>query len=203
MRCRRAETQLWPNRVLHPHADREQRIQDFVLRWEEFPMRSRVRSNPNASTSSLGRTHTQEEGSHVMGLLALRRGTVRPFFGIAAALLLTGCTRTAILYQPPPVFFQMLTTRYIEGAIFEGCSRHGWIPTKVQDGVIDATLNLRTHVAVVRINYDGESFTVKYVRSENLNYGRRGDGSEVIHPNYNSWVKNLTPDITMALAQRR
>jgi hypothetical protein len=43
---------------------------------------------------------------------------------------------------------------------------------------------------------------VAYLRSENLNYERTPGGSELIHANYNSWVKNLTRDIAVALAQR-
>lgn len=71
----------------------------------------------------------------------------------------------------------------------------------IEPGIIDATLHLRTHVAVVRIDYDRDSFSVKYVRSENLNHERRPDGTEVIHPNFNSWVENLIGDIAAALAQ--
>ena len=132
-----------------------------------------------------------------------RRSRALPFIATVTELLLTGCPRTAILYQQPPVSFQALPAHDVEAAIFEGCSRRGWVPTKVQDGVIDATLHVRTHVAVVQIDYNRDSFVVKYVRSDNLNYQRRSDGSEVIHPNFNSWVKNLTHDISVALAQRR
>ena len=135
--------------------------------------------------------------------LARRRSRVRAVVATLTVLLLTGCPRTAILYQPPPVSFQPLPARDVEAAIFEGCSRRGWVPTKIQDGVIEATLHLRTHVAVVQIDYSRDSFVVKYVRSDNLNYRRRSDGSEVIHPNFNSWVKNLTHDITVALEVER
>jgi hypothetical protein len=135
--------------------------------------------------------------------LTQRRAAVQQVCAIFAALLLVGCARTAVLYQPPPVSFQALPPRDIEAAIFEGCSRRGWIPTKVQSGVIDATVYLRSHLAVVRITFDSESFTVRYLRSENLGYDRKRDGSEVIHRNYNAWVKNLTRDVTMALSQPR
>jgi hypothetical protein len=90
----------------------------------------------------------------------------------------------------------------VEAAIYQGCNRRKWIPTKVHDGEIEATLYLRSHVAVVDIDYDKDSFQVHYVRSENLNYRQR-DGEELIHPNYNAWVKNLTADIDAALSQQR
>ena len=112
---------------------------------------------------------------------------------------LPGCTRTAVLHQPPPVSFVSRSTDEVEAAILAGARKRKWIPTKVRDGVIDATLYLRTHVAVVRIEYGADSFTVRYLRSEQLNYKRRKDGTEVIHPNYNSWVRNLINDILMEL----
>ncbi len=98
--------------------------------------------------------------------------------------------------------FLALPANDVEAAILEGCSRRKWIPTKVRDGKIQATLFLRSHVAVVDIDYDKDSFQIHYVRSENLNYKRR-DGEELIHPNYNGWVRNLTADIDAALSQQR
>lgn len=90
----------------------------------------------------------------------------------------------------------------VEAAIYQGASKRKWIPTKIRDGQIEATLYLHSHVAVVDIDYDVDSFQVRYIRSENLNYKNR-DGEEVIHPNYNAWVNNLISDIEAALNERR
>lgn len=113
-----------------------------------------------------------------------------------------GCARRAVLQRPPLVSFAPLPMNDVEAAIYEGCSRRKWIPSKVRDGEIEATLYLREHVAVVDIDYNADSFQVHYVRSENLNYKNR-DGEELIHPNYNAWVKNLISDIDAALSERR
>jgi hypothetical protein len=111
------------------------------------------------------------------------------------------CTRTAALHHPPLVSFAPLPVSDVEAAIYQGCSKGKWIPTKIRDGEIEATLYLRNHVAVVDIDYDANAFQVRYVRSENLNFKNRG-GEEVIHPNYNAWVKNLISNIETALNER-
>lgn len=62
----------------------------------------------------------------------------------------------------------------------------GWQMKEVSPGYMIGTLALRSHIAVVDIRYDTDSFSIGYRDSTNLNY----DGSS-IHGNYNGWVKNL------------
>jgi hypothetical protein len=115
---------------------------------------------------------------------------------------LGGCARQDPLYNPPAVTYPDMTMEDMETAIFEGCAKRGWSPVLVQEGVVDATLYLREHVAVVRIAFVPGRFTMKYVSSEKLNYGKDKNGEELIHPRYNEWVQNLKNDIVVALAQR-
>lgn len=115
---------------------------------------------------------------------------------------LGACVRQDPLINPPPVNAQELSMDDMEAAIFEGCAKRGWSPASVQDGVVEATLYLREHVAVVRISFLPGRFTIKYVRSDKLNYGKDKNGGELIHPNYNDWVQFLKNDITVAIAQR-
>jgi len=75
----------------------------------------------------------------------------------------------------------------------------GWVPTKEAPGVMLGTLHLRSHTAVVRVDYTTDSYRITYMRSQNLDYERRSDGSEVIHVNYNSWIANLTREINKRL----
>ncbi len=121
--------------------------------------------------------------------------------GLLAALVLTGCAshREAIYQNPPISYSSALTMHQIEKGIMEGCKRRDWNPTKIRDGVIEATLHVRDHVAVVRITYNQESYTVKYAHSENLNYEHGSNGTETIHPNYNRWVQNLIRYINSSL----
>jgi len=113
----------------------------------------------------------------------------------------TGC-RTAVLINPPPVSFASLPPNDVEAAIYQGCSKRKWMPAKLRDGLIQATLYQRSHVAVVDIEYDADSFRVAYVRSENLRY-KDNDGEPRIHSSYNKWVKNLVGDIEIALNEQR
>jgi hypothetical protein len=123
---------------------------------------------------------------------------------LLTALLITGALgcRTAALLQPPPVSFAPLPADKVEAAIYQGCSVRHWMPSKVRDGLIQATIYQRNHVAVVDITYDSDSFQVTYVRSENLRY-KNVDGQQRIHEGYNKWVKNLVGDIEVALQQER
>jgi len=53
-------------------------------------------------------------------------------------------------------------------------------------GKVEGVLALRTHRAVVDIDYDTKVYSIKYKDSVNLDY----DG-KTIHKNYNGWVENL------------
>ena len=65
-----------------------------------------------------------------------------------------------------------------------------------EDGHIQGNLLLRTHKAVVDINYDHSKYSITYKDSENLKY----DGTD-IHRNYNNWVINLTNKIDANVSQ--
>jgi hypothetical protein len=124
---------------------------------------------------------------------------------LSAALLalvgITGC-RSAVLLEPPPVSFAPMPVNVVEAAIYQGCSVRQWMPNKLREGLIQATLYQRSHVAVVDVDYDADSFQVRYVRSENLRY-KVVDGVPRIHEGYNKWVKNLVGDIEVALSRER
>ena len=62
----------------------------------------------------------------------------------------------------------------------------GWHMQETRPGHILATLNLRTHRAVVDVNYTPQSYSIQYKDSIDLDY----DGVN-IHRNYNSWIQNL------------
>jgi hypothetical protein len=66
----------------------------------------------------------------------------------------------------------------------------GWIMEDMGPNLIRATLNLRSHQALVDIRYDQGGFSMRYANSTNLNY----DGT-TIHRNYNGWVQRLEQHI--------
>lgn len=73
-----------------------------------------------------------------------------------------------------------------------------WLVSAEQPGEIDATLNLRQHVARVRIRYDAQQVRLAYVSSENLDYQEKR-GQRRIHKNYLSWVNNVLTDLSRNL----
>lgn len=61
-------------------------------------------------------------------------------------------------------------------------------------GVLEGTLNLRSHMAKIEIQYNNNSYSILYKDSSNLNY----DGTK-IHSNYNGWIQNLQKAIQVQL----
>jgi hypothetical protein len=74
----------------------------------------------------------------------------------------------------------------------------GWAVTNEQPGQIDSTLNLRTHVARIRITYNDKQVRFAYVDSSDLDYKLKG-GKPYIHKNYLGWVAYLTSDLSTNL----
>jgi len=131
----------------------------------------------------------------------IRTSGKRASLGLIALLALAGCAshREPIRELPPIPITYELSSFQVEKAIMDGCKRRNWIPDKKQDGSIEAALFLRNHVAVVKITYTRNSYTIRYARSENLDYVHRANGSDEIHFRYNEWVMNLVRYINSSL----
>ncbi len=72
--------------------------------------------------------------------------------------------------------------------------KKGWMPVDKGEGNIIATLDLRSHQAVVDIKFTRDYYSITYVSSKNLEY----DGTN-IHKNYNNWVIRLNREINKNL----
>ena len=88
-----------------------------------------------------------------------------------------------------------LTNEDVKKSIMRAGATLGWKMTADSPGKVMATLNVRTHTAVVEIPYSPKSYSINYKSSVNL---QEGDGQ--IHNNYNGWVKNLAKGIDAQLA---
>jgi hypothetical protein len=116
------------------------------------------------------------------------------FFGIllaATALMLGGCAQNQPIYnvESAPIIApgnKAYSMREVQQAILRAGSQLGWQMQSTAPGRITGTLALRTHVAVVDIEHDTKSYSIKYRDSTNL---EARDGT--IHKNYNGWVQNL------------
>lgn len=115
---------------------------------------------------------------------------------VGVLALTAGCARVAPLQDVQDAAF--IGTAPL-GRRAEQIKRAGaglsWIMEEQRPGLMRATLNLRTHQAVVDIPYDESRFSIRYVSSKDLDYrldglapGYRGT---VIHSNYVGWIQNL------------
>lgn len=92
-----------------------------------------------------------------------------------------------------------VTMKRIERAIVSAGALRGWAIRPVAPGEMIAILNIRRHMAEVRITYTRMMFSITYKTSHNLLYSTSGQ-TEYIHRNYNSWVRNLQGDITRSVS---
>src|SRR5688572_6126069 len=117
---------------------------------------------------------------------------------IAATLLIIACATTQPVHnvteapiatnKPNPSMDQ------VQAAIVRAGSGLGWQMAADRPGHITGRLLLRTHVAVVDIDYSPSVYSIKYRESTNLDY----DGGN-IHKNYNGWIQNLDKAIKVQL----
>jgi hypothetical protein len=87
----------------------------------------------------------------------------------------------------------------IAKAIKSALIEREWTIQRVENGVIEAKLFVRSHTADIRIPFDKEYVHIQYVASTNLLYDEK-QGVKHIHRNYNKWIKLLERDITNRLA---
>lgn len=112
---------------------------------------------------------------------------------IALLGLVAGCGRVDKIYNvenadlgaPPSA-----TIQQVQQAVDRAATGLGWTVSDQRPGLTVATLDVRTHKAVVTIAYDTKRFSIGYKDSVNLKY----DGTD-IHYRYNSWIRNLRNEI--------
>ena len=127
-------------------------------------------------------------------MLTHRRSVFISLFVVAG---LAGCGRTAsIKNEVRDEFLGRANLTQRGEQISAAASGLGWKAQMLRPGLIQATLDLRSHQAVADISYDTQRFSIGYVKSTNLNYN-----GTAIHPNYNSWVSNLGRDIIAKSSQ--
>lgn len=118
---------------------------------------------------------------------------------LSLSLLLVACARTQPVYnvtEAPVVTTSSGTPSLdqVRDAIATACREKEWLVNPVEDGLIVATANVRSHRAVVDIRYSPTSYSITYKDSDALLY----DGSQ-IHRNYNKWIKLLSDRIDLEL----
>jgi hypothetical protein len=117
----------------------------------------------------------------------------------AAALVLAGCTTAPIqnVEQAPIVLASgktSVTMTEVNNAIVRAGTRLGWQMQPQAPGRLSGRLALRTHTAIVDVEHDTKTYSIKYRDSTNLD---AKDG--MIHKNYNGWIQNLDKAIRAEL----
>ena len=111
---------------------------------------------------------------------------------------------------PPSPHFAPLGTPLpdLAAAVALAVTEEGWLVSSEAPGVIQATLYIRSHEAIVNIGFDETNFWIETEDSINLNYnpsGRMGTRTRKaiegprIHRNYNVWVGKLAKRISIRL----
>lgn len=128
------------------------------------------------------------------------RSRVLALLLVPLAFLLMGGAAPIPLTDPQPLAVPAgFTVEQVTKAIKLGiASRTGWTVTKEENGLIEATLNVRQHMLKVNIPYSTGSVALQYVDSQNLDYGEK-KGVKVIHPKWVNWTRNLLSDIQREL----
>ena len=79
-------------------------------------------------------------------------------------------------------------------AITLALNQRGWRVVSEQPGVIEASVDVRDHQAIVDITYSATGYGIQYKDSTNLDHNGNN-----IHRNYNKWVVLLDREIQKQL----
>ena len=116
---------------------------------------------------------------------------------LAFILGISGCGSAKVMNVPEQTISQKATSDDVYKAIQRAGAGLGWMIQKSDNSTATATLNLRSHQAIVLIKYSSTSYAIDYKSSIDLNYSEK-DGT--IHKNYNGWIQNLNKAIGVQLS---
>ncbi len=118
---------------------------------------------------------------------------------LALVASLAGCAAVPVMNvensSVASVSNHSLSASQVRDAIARAGASLGWQMKDMGPNLLQGTLHLRTHVAVVDIPYSTKEYSIIYKNSVNL---KAEDGK--IHKNYNGWITNLKNGINNQLA---
>lgn len=122
----------------------------------------------------------------------------RMFFVLLSLIAFSGAASAASvpLRDPSPILLPAgVDERAVVQAIKRALAGRDWQVLNDQPGRIDADINVRNkHNARIRIDYNAQDITIRYVSSINLDYSEQ-TGTPMIHRNYPRWITFLREDI--------
>lgn len=118
---------------------------------------------------------------------------------VGLATVAPAATASEVLVDPQPIAVPLgLSEKAVAKSIRLGVAQRGWVVSRQDPGYMEATLNIRSHVAKVGITYDTSSIQIRYIDSTNLDYEVK-KGVRRIHGNYLKWINNIVHDISVQL----
>lgn len=122
----------------------------------------------------------------------MTRNLTRMVLVIAFAGVLAACRTSPVYNVENDMFTKTAPSLEAASTMIQGAGASlGWQMQDMEPGHIVGRLPIRTHLAVVDINFDTQRYSIQYKDSNNLKY----NGTE-IHSNYNGWIENLQNAIT-------
>ena len=115
---------------------------------------------------------------------------------ILEAVVFIGCGVASIYNVSQSPIEVKITEEKVYAAIKRAGYKKGWLVRQIKPGLAKATINLRSHQAVVEIPYTASTFSINYKSSLNL---RHDSVKGTIHSNYNGWIQNLEQEINFEL----
>ncbi len=109
---------------------------------------------------------------------------------LTALLTLVGCKNKPVYNVEKAPITKSHNLEELSKAIKRAGASLGWRMKDEVPGEIVGILNLRKHMAKIKIIYNTENYSINYLDSSELNY----DGGS-IHSNYNGWIQNLDKNI--------
>jgi len=114
-------------------------------------------------------------------------------FSLIVLISFTGCIGPKPLLQVKEPIRVQVSQNEVRDVIFKATGRRGWQAKKVGPNKIEAKYaRSRRYMAKVAILYDTNTYSIKYLDSQNLQY----DGKK-IHRTYNSLVNRLRREINV------
>ncbi|HXV69446.1 MAG TPA: hypothetical protein VD738_11030 [Nitrospira sp.] len=123
----------------------------------------------------------------------MRRIQAVALFLCVMVVAVTGCRGGGQIFQVKDAPVQTATGKQpsmedVQKAIIAAGVGLGWQMAVAKPGEIIATLNIRSHQAVVSIPYTTKNYSILYKDSANLKYDAE---KQTIHENYSSWIQRL------------
>ncbi|HSW16429.1 MAG TPA: hypothetical protein VLJ86_04330 [Ramlibacter sp.] len=118
---------------------------------------------------------------------------------LAVTVFVAGCKSAPVLdiAQAPTITAsgKALTRDQVRAAIVRSGATLGWLMKDEGPNMIVGTFNYGATSATVEIPYTGNTYSIKYRSSVNLD---KGNG--LIHKRYNTWIQDLTRGINTQIA---